>query len=73
MEKTTVYLPAALKLALERTARQEGRSEAELIREGVEHVTSRRAVREPTAPLFSSDGPDYATGLDEYMEGFGER
>jgi hypothetical protein len=73
MEKTTVYLPGALKRALEQTARLEGRSEAELIREGVEHVTGRLAVREPTAPLFSSDNPDYATRMDEYMEGFGER
>jgi hypothetical protein len=73
MEKTTVYLPTRLKQALEQTARLERRSEAELIREGVELVTRRHAVREPTAPLFSSDGPDYATRLDEYMEGFGER
>ena len=35
MEKTTVYLPTQLKRALERAARSEGRSEAELIREGV--------------------------------------
>lgn len=73
MEKTTVYLPTRLKRALEQTARLEGRSEAELIREGVEHVTSRHAVREPTAPLFSSEDPDYANRMDEYMAGFGER
>jgi hypothetical protein len=73
MEKTTVYLPSGLKRALEEMARLEGRSEAELIREGVEHVTQRGAVREPSAPLFSSDDPDYATRMNEYMEGFGER
>ena len=35
MNKTTVYLPDDLKQALHRTAAASGRSEAELIREGV--------------------------------------
>ena len=73
MEKTTVYLPSDLKRALERAARLEGRSEAELIREGIAEVASRHAAREPSAPLFASDDPDYANRTDEYMEGFGER
>ncbi len=72
MEKTTVYLPSHLKRALERTARLEGRSEADLIREAIAAVTERHAVREPSAPLFHSGDPDYATRLDDYMKGFGE-
>ena len=35
MEKTTVYLTDDLKAALRRSARSTGRSEAELIREGI--------------------------------------
>lgn len=42
MEKTTVYLTAAQKQALADVARAEGRSEARLIREGVDGVVARR-------------------------------
>ena len=35
MEKTTVYLPDELKRALRRAAHSTGRSEADLIREGI--------------------------------------
>lgn len=73
MEKTTVYLPSDLKRALERAAQLEGKSEAELIREGVAVVAQRHAVREPTAPLFNSGDPDFASRVDELMEGFGEQ
>src|SRR2546422_916078 len=60
MRKTTVYLPDELKAALTRTARATGRSEAELIREGVSRVTANDAPR-PTAPLFNSGQPDLAS------------
>lgn len=35
LEKTTAYLPRELKDALRETARESGRSEADLIREGI--------------------------------------
>ena len=73
MEKTTVYLTEAQKRALTRAARVTGRSEAELIREGIEAVTSRHRVSEPTLPLFASDQPDLADNVDEALVGFGER
>ena len=72
MERTTVYLPVDLKRALERAAQLENRSEADLIREGVASVVARHAVREPTAPLFESGDPDFASRADELLEGFGE-
>jgi hypothetical protein len=72
MEKTTVYLTSAQKQALARAARAEGRSEADLIREGIEAVTRHR-VAEPTVPLFESGLPDLATQADRFLEGFGER
>lgn len=72
MEKTTVYLTDQQKRALERAARAEGRSEADLIREGVDTVTARHRVMEPTIPLFDSGIPDLAERADEYLEGFGE-
>jgi hypothetical protein len=73
MEKTTVYLTTAQKRALARAATIEGRSEAELIREGIDAVTSKHHVAEPTLPLFESGLPDLASRADEYLKGFGER
>ena len=73
MERTTVYLTEAQKGALERVARVSGRSEAELIREGVDVVTGRHQVAEPTLPLFESGLPDLAERVDEALGGFGER
>ena len=73
MEKTTVYLTEAQKRALARAARATGRSEAELIREGIEVVTSRHRVAEPQLPLFESGQPDLAERVDEALAGFGDR
>lgn len=73
MEKTTVYLTSEQKRALARTAKSEGRSEADLIREGIETVTARHRVAEPTLPLFESGVPDLAEHVDELLDGFGER
>jgi len=72
MEKTTVYLTEAQKRALAHAARTAGRSEAELIREGVELVTARHAVAEPRLPLFESGQPDLAADVDGALAGFGE-
>ena len=73
MERTTVYLTEAQKRNLERAARISGRSEAELIREGVDVVTSRHQVAELTLPLFESGRSDLAEHIDEALAGFGER
>ena len=73
MDKTTVYLPTELKQALRRAARTRGRSEADLIREGVALVTARELPRSPRLPLFSSGQPDLAERVDEALRGFGDR
>jgi hypothetical protein len=73
MERTTVYLTEAQKRGLERAARLTGRSEADLIREGVEAVTTRHQVAEPRLPLFESGQSDLAENVDEALRGFGER
>jgi hypothetical protein len=72
MERTTVYLTERQKRALERSAKAEGRSEAELIREGVDIVTSRLKTAEAHLPLFESGQPDLASRVDEELAGFGE-
>ncbi len=73
MEKTTVYLTASQKRGLARAAEISGRSEADLIREGVEAVAAKHQVAEPTLPLFESGQPDLATSVDDLLAGFGER
>lgn len=73
MEKTTVYLPDELKGALRRAARASGRSEADLIREGIGLVTGTHRIAEPRLPLFESGRPDLAEHVDEVLDGFGER
>jgi hypothetical protein len=67
MEKTTVYLTTEQKAALTRAAQQEGRSEARLIRAGIDTIVARHrsgetpaALADPTAPpdggTTSADG-----------------
>jgi hypothetical protein len=73
MEKTTVYLTSEQKRSLARAAKLERRSEADLIREGIEAITNRHRTAEPTIPLFTSGIPDLATRADDYLDGFGDR
>ena len=71
VKRTTVYLPDDLKSTLARAAVEEGRTEADLIREGVERLLAARQP-EPRLPLFSSGKPDLAERTDELLAGFGE-
>jgi len=65
MEKTTVYLTSGQKQALAQAAHAEGRSEARLIREGIEFVTARHRVSEPRMPLVESGRSDLAERSEE--------
>jgi hypothetical protein len=72
VKKTTVYLPDELAGLLKRAAAASGKSEAELIRDGVEHVVERELTPLPRAPLWSGPG-NLAEHVDEILaEGFGE-
>lgn len=73
MRKTTVYLTDDLKRALRRAAKSTGRSEAELIREGIGLVTGTHRIAEPRLPLFESGKPDLAERAEELLAGFGDR
>jgi hypothetical protein len=73
MEKTTIYLPNELKQALRRAAKATGRSEADLIREGIGTVVGTHRIAEGRLPLFESGKPDLAERADEHLAGFGER
>jgi hypothetical protein len=73
MYKTTVYLPEELKRQLSRAAEETGRSEAELIREGVRLVVDSSAPPAPTIGILVSDDPHFAERVDDHLVGFGER
>jgi ribbon-helix-helix CopG family protein len=72
MDKTTVYLPRALKDALAAAAKRRQVSEAELIREGIALAIGRDEPRKPRIPLFDSGQPGLAARFDELLKGFGE-
>jgi hypothetical protein len=71
VKRTTIYLPEDLKSTLARAAEEEGRTEADLIREGIERLLRSRHP-EPQIPLFSSGKPDLAENVDKLLAGFGE-
>jgi len=64
VEKTTVYLTTEQKRALERAARAAGRSEARLIREGIEAVTAATGIAETRTPLPEGRAPSVGDGGD---------
>jgi hypothetical protein len=74
MTKTTVYLPADLRTALKRLARQRRCSEAELLREAVARLTTDTGAPAPKLPLFRSGRPSIAEDVDRALaDGFGLR
>jgi Arc/MetJ-type ribon-helix-helix transcriptional regulator len=73
MRKTTIYVPDDLKAALERAARALGRSEADLIRDGIRLVVEHQVDPEPRLPLLASGDPMLAEHVEAALEGFGER
>jgi hypothetical protein len=74
MEKTTVYLPIALKSELKILAKRSKRTEAEMIREALaDYVDQRRTPRPlPKSLGMVSDGSfeaaDYEAYLDEHWK-----
>lgn len=71
VKRTTIYLPEDLKRSLARAAYEEKRTEADLIREGIERFLQARHP-EPKLPLFRSGKADLAENVDSLLDGFGE-
>jgi hypothetical protein len=71
MEKTTLYLPEDLKLAVKRAAAERGVSEAEIIRESIR--VSVGSVRPRARGALYSSGQPIARDAEELLAGFGER
>ncbi len=64
MEKTTVYLSTEQKAALAAAAREQGRSEAHLIRDGIAGVVARHRAGEAAASLSTDPSSGVAEGGD---------
>jgi hypothetical protein len=73
MANSIIDLPEDLKAELKRVARQEGRTEADLILDGIRQVVGSHASPTPKIPLFESDDPSLAKRVDEILRGFGDR
>jgi hypothetical protein len=73
MVKTTVYLPVHLKRSLERLAAEQGRPEAELVRQAVSALVESSERPRPRGGLFSSGDETLSSNVDEALAGFGER
>ena len=67
MEKTTVYLTSAQKAALARAAAAEGRSEARLIRTGIDVVTARHRLAATASAVEVDNGAETATGRPRWL------
>lgn len=73
MKRTTIYLPDETKAALERTAKAEGRSEADVVRSALASATAAHAYPPPRVALFRTGDPTLAERVDdELARGFGE-
>jgi plasmid stability protein len=73
MRRTTIYLPDELKLALERTAAAQGKSEAEVVRGAILAATVAQPDPKLRVPLFDSGDPTLADQVDdELAAGFGD-
>jgi Arc/MetJ-type ribon-helix-helix transcriptional regulator len=74
MKKTTLYLPDDLKGQIESAAREEGRSEADVIRDALAVALSARRPPAPRIPLpgMKLGDPSVAERAGELLDGFGE-
>ncbi len=72
MVKTTLYLSPELKANIERVARAQRRSEAEVIREALDQGLALRSRPRPRFGLFDSGDSRWAASADHDLGGFGE-
>jgi len=70
MVKTSVYLNEEQKTDLEKVVTLTGRSQADLIRDGIEQVIVQHLRTRPKMTAHA-DGPTVLDRVDELMEGFG--
>lgn len=70
MVKTSVYLDEDQKADLEKVVSLTGRSQADLIRDGIEQVVAQHLRKRPAMTAHAT-GATVLDRVDELMEGFG--
>ena len=70
MVKTSVYLEEPLKINLARASVLTGRSQADLIRDGIEQVVAQHLRTRPSMKAMAT-GATVLDRIDELMNGFG--
>jgi predicted transcriptional regulator len=68
MEKTTIYLPDNLRIALKDMARRSGRPQAELIREALAAFVARQERPRPKSFGIASSGKVQATEVEAWLD-----
>jgi hypothetical protein len=71
MRRTTVYVPDALKAAIERVAAETGCSEAKLIREGIRLAVEHHRPPLPRSGIFASGEASLSERTDDLLSEFG--
>ena len=73
MKRTTIYLPAEMKVGIEREAARRSVTEAEVIRGALNDYLTSSEPPVPQLPVFPEGfGMDIAGRVDELLEGLGE-
>jgi hypothetical protein len=70
--KMTIYLPEELKRGVRRIAAETGRSQADIIRDGIRLAIAEYAPPPPTIPIYFSDEPHFGERVNEHLSGFGQ-
>ncbi len=73
MERTTLYLPADLHRTLRETARREGRTQADLLRQAVEEYLKRRSPPLPRSIGVGDDPGLSSSAVKAWLHGRGQR
>lgn len=68
MEKTTLYLPAELSLALKESARRSGRPQAQLIREALDAYLAQQPQPRPRSLAMGKDAKLAAKDSEAWLE-----
>src|SRR2546425_10903463 len=68
MEKTTLYLPADLQLALRAASRRSGRPQAEIVREALTGYLTEQPRPLPRSIGIAADGTLDASEVDQWLE-----
>jgi hypothetical protein len=68
MEKTTIYLPAELRVALRDLGRRTGRPQAEIIRDAVFEYMNRQERPLPRSIGIVSSGKVQSTDVEDWLE-----